>query len=219
MVVADHLDNVAALASAATESSANLHVVVDVDVSDHRTGCADIESAVRLAHYVNDSEVLTFAGLQAYSGRAQHVINSTDRRNAVTASNGIVGAVAEELTATGLAPGIVSGGGTGTFDMLAINNVFTELQAGSYLVMDAQYAEVWTGDNSTPPFETALFVQTVVVSNNHPGFVTTDAGQKRFAMDAGNPQPARAPLTGPPIPPPAMNMAWYDSRMRPTTWS
>ena len=196
MVVADHPDNVAALASAATESSANLHVVVDVDVSDHRTGCADIASAVRLAHYVNDSEALTFAGLQAYSGRAQHVINSTERRDAVSESNGIVSAVAEELTATGLAPGIVSGGGTGTFDMLAINNVFTELQAGSYLVMDAQYAEVWTGDNSTPPFETALFVQTVVVSNNHPGFVTTDAGQKRFAMDAGNPQPARGAPDG-----------------------
>ena len=188
MVVADHLDNVAALESAAAANSANLQVVVDVDVNDHRTGCADIESAVRLARYAADSEALTFAGLQAYAGRAQHVIDSTDRRQAVTESNGIVSAVAEELTAMGLAPGIVSGGGTGTYDMLTIDNVFTELQAGSYLVMDAQYAEVWTGDNSTPPFETALFVQTVVVSNNHPGFATTDAGQKRFAMDAGKPE-------------------------------
>ena len=191
MIVADSLDNVVKLESATAGRSANLHVVVDVDVNDHRTGCADIESAVRLARYVDDSEVLIFAGLQGYAGHAQHVVNSTERRQAVVESNRIAGAVAEELTAIGLKPGIVSGGGTGTFDLLKINNVFTELQAGSYAVMDVQYNEVWTEDNGTPPFETALFVQTVVVSNNHTGFVTTDAGQKRFAMDAGKPGIAR----------------------------
>ena len=191
MIVADRLDNVVALESAAAGSSANLHVVVDVDVNDHRTGCADIESAVQLARYVNASDVLIFAGLQGYAGHAQHMVNSTDRRRAVVESNKIASAVAEELTAIGLKPGIVSGGGTGTFDLLTINNVFTELQAGSYPLMDVQYNEVWTVDNGVPPFETALFVQTVVISNNHAGFVTTDAGQKRFAMDAGKPRIAR----------------------------
>ena len=187
-VVADNPENLVALEQAASTHARQLRVVVDVDVSDRRTGCAGVDSAIRLATLIDQSEMLKFSGIQAYSGRAQHIINADERRRAVTDTNSIVSEVLTGLAANGLEPEIVSGGGTGTFDLLTISGVFTELQAGSYLLMDRQYNEVWTEDSKRPPFETALFVQTVVISNNHDGFVTTDAGQKRFAMDAGKPE-------------------------------
>lgn len=187
MMVVDNMDNVRVLESANDGKKNPLRLVVDMDVNDHRTGCTDVEQAVQLAQYIHKSDSLVFSGIQGYAGRAQHIIEAKERRDAVVASNKIISRLVSELTASGLKPDIVSGGGTGTFDMLNIDKAFTELQVGSYVVMDAQYNEVWTQDNRTPPFGTALFVQTVVISNNHPGFVTTDAGQKRFAKDAGQP--------------------------------
>ena len=84
----------------------------------------------------------------------------------------------------GLAPKLVSGGGTGTFDIDPDAQVLTELQVGSYVFMDRQYNDVWS---SRPPFETSLFVQTTVISANRTGLATTDAGFKAFATDAGAP--------------------------------
>ena len=83
---------------------------------------------------------------------------------------------------------IVTGGGTGTFDLDPGAATLTDLQAGSYIFMDAQYAEVWEADAERVPFATALFVQTTVISANHPGLATTDAGLKSFATDAGPPR-------------------------------
>ena len=65
--------------------------------------------------------------------------------------------------------------------------MFTELQAGSYIFMDKQYHEVTIANGAPMPFETSLFVQTTVISANTPGLVTTDAGFKAFATDAGQP--------------------------------
>jgi D-serine deaminase-like pyridoxal phosphate-dependent protein len=53
--------------------------------------------------------------------------------------------------------------------------------------MDRQYNDVWTKPGDRPPFETALFVQTTVISANRAGLVTTDAGLKSFATDDGVP--------------------------------
>ncbi|MDE0284162.1 MAG: DSD1 family PLP-dependent enzyme [Gammaproteobacteria bacterium] len=196
MIVVDNMENVMALETANGGKESPLRLVVDMDINDHRTGCTDIEHAVKLARYINESDSLTFSGVQGYAGRAQHIVAMEERRRAVVMSNKIISELVAELTTAGLKPDIVSGGGTGTFDMLNIDNIFTELQAGSYVVMDTQYNEVWTEDNKRPPFETALFVQTVVISNNHPGFVTTDAGQKRFAKDAGQPVIAKGAPDG-----------------------
>ena len=65
--------------------------------------------------------------------------------------------------------------------------MFTELQAGSYIFMDKQYCEVKIANAAPMPFESALFVQSTVISANMPGLATTDAGLKSFATEAGSP--------------------------------
>ncbi len=83
---------------------------------------------------------------------------------------------------------MISGGGTGTFDIDVDANVLTELQVGSYVFMDRQYRDVWTKPGDAVPFETSLFVQTTVISANRDNLATTDAGFKSFATDAGPPE-------------------------------
>jgi D-serine deaminase-like pyridoxal phosphate-dependent protein len=83
---------------------------------------------------------------------------------------------------------MISGGGTGTFDIDPDAGVLTELQVGSYIFMDRQYNDVWVKPGGRPPFATSLFVQTTVISANREGLATTDAGFKSFATDAEAPK-------------------------------
>ncbi|HUB96664.1 MAG TPA: DSD1 family PLP-dependent enzyme, partial [Stellaceae bacterium] len=90
----------------------------------------------------------------------------------------------------GIAVPIVTGGGTGTFDLDPEGRIFTELQVGSYVFMDVQYRQALADGRNTLPFETALYVGTAVVSANHASHVTTDAGLKSFATEGPPPEPA-----------------------------
>ena len=97
-------------------------------------------------------------------------------------------AVIDALAAVGGRPRIVTGGGTGSHRIDATLGLFTELQVGSYVFMDAQYLACdLTGDDEASPFETALMIDARVVSANTPGLVTLDAGLKAFSTDAGPP--------------------------------
>ena len=78
---------------------------------------------------------------------------------------------------------LVTGGGTGSFAIDAELGVLTELQVGSYLFLDREYGDCELAGG----FEPALFVDASVISANHPGMVTIDAGLKAFATDAGLP--------------------------------
>lgn len=86
---------------------------------------------------------------------------------------------------------IVTGAGTGTHDLDSQENAFTELQAGSYVFMDAEYARVLANGDQPSPFETSLFVQTAVVSTNAADWVTVDGGTKCFSTDSGVPLVAK----------------------------
>jgi D-serine deaminase-like pyridoxal phosphate-dependent protein len=98
-----------------------------------------------------------------------------------------LGGFCRRLRNEGVVLDILTGGGTGTFDIDPEANILTELQVGSYVFMDRQYNEVWEKPGGRPPFETSLFVQTAVISANREGLATTDAGFKAFATDAGPP--------------------------------
>ena len=126
-------------------------------------------------------------GLQGYAGQLQHVPEFPDRRTQSLAALKLLGETRDLLVANGLPCPIVSGGGTGTYNIDAEARVFTELQAGSYIFMDKQYCEVKIANAAPLPFESSLFVQTTVISANMPGLATTDAGLKSFATEAGSP--------------------------------
>jgi 3-hydroxy-D-aspartate aldolase len=187
MIVADSARCVDGYAKAGRDSGKRLKVLVDIDVGLHRTGILPGEPAVGLAKAVAASPHLQFAGLQAYAGQLQHIEAFEERRTKSLEALKILGETRDLIVANGIACPIVSGGGTGTFNIDGEARVFTELQAGSYIFMDKQYGEVRIANAAPLPFETSLFVQTTVISANMPGLATTDAGFKAFATDAGAP--------------------------------
>lgn len=188
MVVLDNMATVDLLAGAATESGRPLKVLVDLDVGHRRTGIAPGGDALALAKAIGAATGLRLAGIQGYAGHLMHLGDRPAREAETFAVMDMLERMRATLEAEGIACPIVTGGGTGTFDLDPRANVLTDLQAGSYIFMDVQYDEVWDADDARPPFETALFVQTTVISAGHPGAATTDAGLKAFATDAGTPR-------------------------------
>lgn len=186
-VVIDHPESVAAWRSALGSGAEPLPALVDLDIGMGRTGVGTAESAVNIARAVHEAPELAFAGVQAYSGRVQHINDFSERRAAYGVQLDRLRRMLDAFAAAGLRPGIVSGGGTGTFAIDAQSGIFTESQAGSYLFMDVQYGLVEMFSGETNPWRTSLFLRASVVSANVPGQVTLNAGFKCFATDGPKP--------------------------------
>ncbi len=146
-------------------------VLIDIDVGLPRCGC-DIETGERLADRARSAGI-DVRGVMGYEGHLMMVEDRPDRERKVEAAMAIL------LDAGARIGGpIVSGGGTGTFDT---NTWCTEIQAGSYTLMDTQYATL------DLPFRPALAVVATVISINPKGWLVADAGLKAFGMDHGDP--------------------------------
>jgi 3-hydroxy-D-aspartate aldolase len=187
MAVCDNSQIAEQLAAAARESGKPLKVIVDIDPGMGRTGIAPGEAAIALVEQVASSGGLEYAGLQCYAGNLQHLESPNERRDTSLSVMKRLAQLRDRLAQRGLTSKILTGGGTGTFDIDPDARTLTELQVGSYVFMDRQYNEVWQNPGDRVPFETALFVQTTVISANRDGLATTDAGFKAFATDAGAP--------------------------------
>jgi D-serine deaminase-like pyridoxal phosphate-dependent protein len=165
--------------------SAVIDVFVEVDVGHGRCGVAPGRQAVTLVHEIRKHAPLRFAGLQAYHGKAQHVRSAQERR-------GLIGQVVQDvlftrklIEADGIPVPLVTGAGTGSMVGEAASGVFGELQSGSFLFMDADYAHN-ERDPAQPDFEHALFVKSQVMSVGVDHAVC-DAGHKSHAIDSGMP--------------------------------
>jgi D-serine deaminase-like pyridoxal phosphate-dependent protein len=190
MIAVDHPATVSKIEAGLLRRGKTLPVLVDVDIGMGRTGVPDVAGALRLVRRVQSSSTLSFAGFQAYSGKVQHIARAADRARVYGKQLRHLEAVVNAATKAGWAPGIVSGGGTGTFDIDRRAGLFTECQCGSYAVMDVEYDDVQLCARGPNPFKTALYVQCTVVSDHHPGWPTIDGGFKCFAMDGPVPRPA-----------------------------
>lgn len=179
---ADHADQIAWLGSAAARAGAVIDLVVDIDPGTHRAGVHPAD-AVTLARQAAATAGLRFAGIQIYAGQLQHVTTRVARQHAYDAVIARAGDVVAALTAAGLAPGVVTGGGTGTHTYDVQSGVFTELQAGSYALMDVEYGMCEPPSGGAWRFQPALLVASRVVSANHKTHVTIDAGVKALSMD------------------------------------
>ncbi len=173
------------------EEDAGLDVYVELDVGQNRSGVATPAEAVELAREVMRHPRLTLMGLQAYAGTAQHRRGVPERRDAAQRA----AARAEEARAlmreVGLPCEIVTGGGTGTFMYDARSSVYDEIQPGSFVFMDFDYARNMP-DDEVPQFEHALFILATVMSLRGDR-ATLDAGLKAFSTDSG---PARPTFSG-----------------------
>jgi 3-hydroxy-D-aspartate aldolase len=169
---------IARLGVAALASGVELGCVIDVNIGMHRVGCTTKE-APRLAALAVATQGLRYEGVQAYFGHLQHLEGRTAANAAGTAK---LAALVETLRGAGLTPAQVTGGGTGTYALDIAAGVFTELQCGSYAVMDAEYADCGAPAGEWP-FRPALFIAASAVSAKHKTHVTIDVGLKASSFD------------------------------------
>jgi 3-hydroxy-D-aspartate aldolase len=195
-VVVDNPRNLAEIEAAARTGGKPLDILVDFYANHGRTGAATEASAVALAQAVAPSGILRFRGIQAYAGNLQHVAARAERRARTLEVLKRVAAIVEGLESLGIKVPVVTGAGTGTFDLDPEARVFTELQVGSYVFMDVDYNRALKEGRNELPFETSLFVQTAVVSTNAPDWITCDAGLKSFATEGPKPEIARGAPAG-----------------------
>jgi 3-hydroxy-D-aspartate aldolase len=183
-VCVDDPGNVDELDQAARAFRVRLPVLVEINIGMNRCGVEPGEPALALACHVAARTGLRFAGLQAYHGRAQHIVELAKRREAMEVAIGHVRATVDLLKRHGLACETVSGAGTGTYQFEAASGVYTEIQAGSYPFMDVDYKRV---QGFPSEFENALFVLATVISRGAPDRAVVDAGLKALAVDSGMP--------------------------------
>jgi 3-hydroxy-D-aspartate aldolase len=184
----DDADNIEQLGAAAEKFAAHVDVLVELDVGGNRCGVGPARDVLRLASAITKSKFLRFAGLQAYHGSAQHRRAYEERRRAIESAAATALEAIELLRQNGIECETVSGAGTGTFEFEIASGVYTELQAGSYVFMDADYGR--NLDRSGAPvseFENSLFVLTTVMSTPTADRAILDAGLKALSVDSGMP--------------------------------
>ena len=165
-----------------------LGLLVDLDIGTHRTGTSSVKEARALALLISNSKNLVLRGIQAYAGHLQHVESYSERFEAMHIQAKLLTELVAAFKADGIAPEIITGGGTGTYDIDHRFEVFTELQAGSYLFTDVQYNTVQLNEGRTNPFSPSLTVLATVVSAIHNTHSVIDAGLKSFATDGPVPE-------------------------------
>ena len=173
------------LAAALRAARSRIDVFVEVDVGQGRCG-APPSSAGVLAQRVAAHDVMRFAGLQAYHGGAQHLRGAAEREAALRRVVTLARSAQAAVTAAGIPCPLVTGAGTGSFVFEAASGVYAELQVGSYLFMDRDYADNEPA-HAAPRFEHALFVKSQVMSAGL-SHAVIDAGHKSHAIDSGPPR-------------------------------
>jgi D-serine deaminase-like pyridoxal phosphate-dependent protein len=181
-VAVDHVAQVKELLAALQPGDRKLRVVVDVDVGQARTGVNDLAVGVDLARMIAQRPQLEFAGIQGFAGHAQHIIDPVERKAVSAQAAATLSSFAKALADTDLPPSLITGSGTGTYS-LDTGGPYNELQVGSYVFMDADYARIKDDKGQGLSFSASLFVLATVVSVNRSGQVTVDAGTKALATN------------------------------------
>jgi 3-hydroxy-D-aspartate aldolase len=182
-ICVDDPAQVAAIAQAAEAAGVRIPVLVEIDVGGKRCGVQAGPEAVALAEVIAASKHLSFHGIQAYHGSAQHIRDPEARATAIGSAVDASRRTVEQLRQRGLDCPVVGGAGSGSFQHELASGVYTELQAGSYAFMDADYAR----NTEAPPFQHALFVLATVMSASSPQVAVVDAGHKAIPTDSGYP--------------------------------
>lgn len=193
-VCVDDARVIAQLAQACEQANTQLDIYIELDVGHDRAGVPDVAAVVALGHTVNAQARLSLRGLHAYFGSAQHRRGVDERRQAIANAVSLAQAARNALRAAALPCDVITGAGTGTFMFEVTSGVYTEIQPGSYVLMDADYARN-EPERTWPAFEQSLFILTTVMSrrkDKRSDRATLDAGLKSFSTDSGPAQPAFA---------------------------
>jgi D-serine deaminase-like pyridoxal phosphate-dependent protein len=203
MAVLDHPEVAGRLNEVLRSRDLSMDVLLDVDVGLHRTGVVP-RQASELAEHVAALSQLRLKGIQAYAGQVQHIASYAERRQQSLACMQEAAALFNHLRGRYPSCTVFSGTGTGTFDIDLLIVELTELQVGSYALMDAEYLNIGCRENSSrfTAFSPALRLLTTVLSTNQPGFVTVDAGLKSVYRDGASPIVVSSDFSG-------LRYAWF----------
>ncbi len=181
IVAVDTASNLADLSEAAQAYGAIVGVVVDVDVGMGRCGVRSAEAALALARSAAASKNIRFRGVMGYEGHCVFIQDRDERTAKCLQANAMLVEAAEAIRGAGMDVEIVSGGGTGTYDITGDYPGITEIEAGSYVFIDARYAGV------VDVFKPALSVLATVISRPERDLAIIDAGHKTFTTEFGMP--------------------------------
>jgi len=178
--------NVAELDAAAQAKGVRLRVLLEVDIGMGRCGVEPGALALALARRVAAAPGLRFEGVMGYEGHTVMIPDLQERKRQTEAAVKSLVETKALIEAAGFPVPIVSSGGTGTYQITGNYPGVTEIQAGSYITMDAQYR-----DGVGIDFECALYVLAQVISTPKPGLAIIDAGLKTMTRDFGLPVVAK----------------------------
>ena len=188
LVCVDDIGNVDDLSAAAQKHGTQIECLVEIDCGAGRCGVQWGQPVVDIASKIDAAPGLTFSGLQAYQGAAQHVHDFEERKGKIEAAVKQVGDTVEMLKAAGLECDIVGGAGTGTYYFEGSSGVYNEMQCGSYIFMDADYQRVLDDKGGfISEFENSLFIYSSVMSHTKADKAICDAGLKAQSVDSGLP--------------------------------
>ncbi|WP_420393936.1 3-hydroxy-D-aspartate aldolase BhcC [Acuticoccus sp.] len=190
LVCVDDVTNVAELSQAAVRHGTQLECLIEVDCGAGRCGVTGADAVLAIARAIDAAPGLVFTGLQAYQGAMQHLEAYEARREKLDAAVAIVKEAVTALESAGLAPELVTGGGTGSYRFESASGVYNELQCGSYAFMDADYGRILDEHGvriDRSEWENALFILTSIMSHVKPDVAVCDAGLKAQSVDSGLP--------------------------------
>jgi D-serine deaminase-like pyridoxal phosphate-dependent protein len=179
-VCVDNAENVGDLSQAAVAAGVTIGVLVEVDIGMGRCGVEPGEPALALARRAQSSSGLRFLGLQGYDGHLQLVPDPAERRARCLEGLQLLVATRRLIEQAGIAVTVVTGGGTGTWEFVSSYEGMTEIQPGSFVLMDSAYHAV------RPEFGCALSILATVISRR-PQWYVLDAGSKAISRDFGTP--------------------------------
>lgn len=185
-ILVDDLSQVDDLHNAAAAREVSLDVYIEVDVGAKRCGVPPGPAVVALAERIVASDALRFAGLHCYQGSAQHLRGPEERAQAIALASHVARDAVHALEDRGIPVDIITGAGTGTLVHERESGVYNELQPGSYVFMDRDYADNILGDRDVA-FRHALFILTTVMSRPTDDRAVLDAGLKSMSVDSGMP--------------------------------
>ncbi len=184
IVVVDNEKNIADLNAAAQSIGSKINVLVDIDPGIGRTGVA-LNHALDFAKKIKKLDALNLLGIQCYAGNLQHIKSYNDRRDASLKIMNAGSHIVKLFEKHGIACPIFTGAGTGTYDIDIASTRLTEIQPGSYVVMDTEYSDIESknGSDLSSTFYPSMTLLTTVISSNRYEHVTVDAGTKSIYVD------------------------------------
>lgn len=176
----DSVENARQLSAVAAEAGVVIRLLIEVDIGMRRCGVPAGEPTLALAREISSLPALRFDGLQAYEGHVVDLPDLEERRRRTCEAFALVIQTRRQLEAAGLPVAIVSGGGTGTYDITGNLEGIDEVQCGSYALMDWSYAQI------RPEFVVARWIQATIISA-HPDYAVADVGTKGLGCEFGRP--------------------------------